>query len=217
MTTALGVRMKTCTRCGMHKPLGEYHRNKRRPDGRESQCRICRAAVYVANVGAYRARDAARVASGAHSASVRHHRARRRASGLCWTSGCPSAAVAGRGGYCTPCAEAGTARKARRRSRARAAIVAEHLEQTDIGGCYLCGEPLDDADGWHVEHVAPLARGGREDYVRVAHAECNLMKSDRFPGEHLKRLHDLGDPRGVDVVALLETGVFRVVEVRTDG
>lgn len=32
---------KTCTRCGETKPLDEYHRDKRRGDGRRADCKEC--------------------------------------------------------------------------------------------------------------------------------------------------------------------------------
>lgn len=33
--------MKTCTTCGETKPLGEFHRDKRKADGRRYQCKAC--------------------------------------------------------------------------------------------------------------------------------------------------------------------------------
>ena len=32
---------KTCTKCGETKPLDDFHRDKRRPDGRRSDCKEC--------------------------------------------------------------------------------------------------------------------------------------------------------------------------------
>lgn len=34
---------KTCTQCGVAKPLDEYHRNKNTQDGRRSECKTCKA------------------------------------------------------------------------------------------------------------------------------------------------------------------------------
>lgn len=36
--------MKPCTRCGTEKPLDEYHRNKRKKDGRDPDCKACASA-----------------------------------------------------------------------------------------------------------------------------------------------------------------------------
>jgi hypothetical protein len=38
---ARGVR--TCSRCGLTKPLEEFHRQATSPDGRNSVCRECRS------------------------------------------------------------------------------------------------------------------------------------------------------------------------------
>lgn len=35
---------KTCTKCGETKPLEEFHRNKRRKDGRYPYCKLCKSA-----------------------------------------------------------------------------------------------------------------------------------------------------------------------------
>lgn len=46
--------------------------------------------------------------------------------------------------------------------------------------CYICGQPVDDTCGWHLDHVRPLAAGGRHclSNLDVACATCNLVKSD---------------------------------------
>ena len=41
--------MKTCTRCGETKSLDDFHRQKSKPDGRRSHCKVCRAAEYLDN------------------------------------------------------------------------------------------------------------------------------------------------------------------------
>jgi len=33
---------KRCTRCGRARPLYMFHRDRRRPDGRRSECKDCR-------------------------------------------------------------------------------------------------------------------------------------------------------------------------------
>ena len=39
--------MKKCTMCGEARPLEEYHKDRRRKDGRTSSCRVCRTAHVV--------------------------------------------------------------------------------------------------------------------------------------------------------------------------
>lgn len=84
--------MKRCARCGATKGLGEFARNTRRVDGRESRCRPCgRAAAAewrAANADSKRANNAAwRAANPGYAAAwraanpdrVRAYDARRRA------------------------------------------------------------------------------------------------------------------------------------------
>ena len=62
------------------------------------------------------------------------------------------------------------------------------------GVCYLCGKPCDTEDRREVngtiicgdmypsiDHVIPLARGGKHSWnnVRLAHRICNSLKSDK--------------------------------------
>ena len=51
--------MKPCTVCGTVKPLDEYHRNKRKKDGRDPNCKACAKAYYQANRARVRAYKAA--------------------------------------------------------------------------------------------------------------------------------------------------------------
>lgn len=55
--------------------------------------------------------------------------------------------------------------------------------------CGLCGDPVDPAIDWpdsmsaSIDHIIPIARGGRHNYenVQLAHLLCNLRKKDRIP------------------------------------
>lgn len=48
------------------------------------------------------------------------------------------------------------------------------------GICHICAQPVNPTD-WHVEHVVPIARGGRDalDNLLPAHPLCNQRKGDR--------------------------------------
>ncbi|ODR06427.1 hypothetical protein BHQ21_11600 [Mycobacterium sherrisii] len=50
--------MKTCTKCGETKPLDAFHRDQRKPDGRQAQCKNCRNAGTAAYQRAYRTANA---------------------------------------------------------------------------------------------------------------------------------------------------------------
>jgi hypothetical protein len=49
--------MKLCRRCGIHKPLDEFGKNKSRQDGRAQYCRECFREI---NLASYRKRQAAK-------------------------------------------------------------------------------------------------------------------------------------------------------------
>lgn len=98
-----------------------------------------------------------------------------------------SAAIA----YCSD-ACARRVRHRRRRARERSAYD-EHVSavlvfERDGWLCHLCGDLCDGRAGpvWRpwaatLDHVIPLARGGRHSYanIRTAHAICNSLKSDQ--------------------------------------
>lgn len=35
--------LKTCSICAQRKPLSDFHKDRNRPDGRRSSCRVCRS------------------------------------------------------------------------------------------------------------------------------------------------------------------------------
>lgn len=39
--TAMEPVVKTCTKCGETKPLSQFHRNRRSPDGHQTYCKPC--------------------------------------------------------------------------------------------------------------------------------------------------------------------------------
>jgi 5-methylcytosine-specific restriction endonuclease McrA len=70
---------------------------------------------------------------------------------------------------------------ARRRARKRDAFVEDvpfdFILQRDLGVCGICQQQILDAD-IHLDHIVPLAAGGRHERsnVQLAHAACNLRK-----------------------------------------
>ena len=66
------------------------------------------------------------------------------------------------------------------------------LHERDGGICHICGEPVpphydkNSGDGWSMDHVVPISRGGTHtwDNVKLAHRRCNSKKNDRLLGEH---------------------------------
>lgn len=53
--------------------------------------------------------------------------------------------------------------------------------ERDEGICGICKESVD-RDDFHIDHVIPLARGGKHSYadVQVAHPVCNSRKGARI-------------------------------------
>ena len=74
-------------------------------------------------------------------------------------------------------------------------ITLKEVARRDNDICYLCGHPVDWNDCSNdngvflvgpnypsVEHVIPIAKGGKHawDNVRLAHCYCNTLKSDKI-------------------------------------
>lgn len=82
-------------------------------------------------------------------------------------------------------AEALRVRVARRKARKLAAFVENvHplvLLERDDGACGICGEDVDPFC-FHMDHIRPLAKGGKHSYAntQLAHPKCNLQKGARY-------------------------------------
>ncbi|WP_216362098.1 HNH endonuclease signature motif containing protein [Pseudonocardia sp. N23] len=102
---------------------------------------------------------------------------------------------AGYSGVITTCSRSCQRRTAARRRRARERnaydedVIAIVVFERDSWLCHLCGTPCDGrpSQTWRplaatLDHVVPLARGGRHSYanVRTAHARCNSLKADQL-------------------------------------
>lgn len=57
----------------------------------------------------------------------------------------------------------------------------KRLYERQRGLCLLCGVSL--ADGYHVDHVVPIAKGGHNnpDNLQLLCAPCNISKRDKLP------------------------------------
>ncbi len=59
--------------------------------------------------------------------------------------------------------------------------LATRLETIQQGKCFICEKPLHrDYEKWHVDHIIPRAKGGKDDENNYAltHEHCNLNKLD---------------------------------------
>ena len=77
-------------------------------------------------------------------------------------------------------------------------VSAEHLAaELERGVCGVCAGPIVDGDATHWDHVVPIAAGGRatDENIRLAHAVCNMVKSDRQGDELAAALEAAGIDR----------------------
>jgi len=60
----------------------------------------------------------------------------------------------------------------------------DSIRERDNSTCHICGTWVSVHDE-SLDHVVPLARGGKHDYgnVKLAHKLCNSKKGDRLMGE----------------------------------
>jgi hypothetical protein len=81
--------------------------------------------------------------------------------------------------------------RVRRHRQARGRVDRAQVWERDQGVCGICGEQAD-PDQWEVDHIVPLAAGGKHilSNVQVAHPACNASKGARGPGIDVTR--DIG-------------------------
>lgn len=193
--------MKTCSRCKSDKPDESFSKNKASPSGRHSVCKACRkevSAAYLADP-AVKQRQAklsaeryaknrerllekrkARYESDKSRALEQNRRWREanlekhRAMCRDWAASHPHAA---------------RAIVARRRAR-KAGASGSHtkddvlaLQKAQGGVCVACHADL--GDGFHVDHIIPLTRGGSDsaENLQLLCPTCNRVKSNKLPHE----------------------------------
>lgn len=186
---------KRCTKCDALKPVGEFFKESRRPDGLQSRCKVCVSAylhrwqrenpervrasrLKQRSSPAYRARENASRAANrdAHNEYHRAYRAanRERINEI-------GAAYHERAKIEKP--EQIAARSIRRHQRERAAGRITKAQKRAIwdahdGRCYICHR-----DAEQYDHVRPLAAGGTNDpaNIRPICAACNARKGSAWP------------------------------------
>lgn len=151
--------MKTCSKCDLSKPLTEFNRSSRR--GYQSRCRACQKTAY-------------------QETRARHKRLMKRAN----TTRHEADPIARR--------LSNAATKARQlgctvESFTSADLLAHWGSRgIDPTRCYYTGEPL--GDGWHIDHMTPLSRGGAHAVWNLVPctASVNISKHDRTADEYLQ-------------------------------
>lgn len=163
---------KQCRKCGQTKPIVDFHTHSRMADGHLNACKACQNA-YTKERNKLRDPEAERDRQAAWRAANpdRWKEIRDRAQENSRTNG-----TAGR---------SAVARRARK-SVATVAPVSINGVIADHGmHCSICDKPIADRRQLTVDHIIPLARGGRHaaENLRPAHRACNSWKCDRLPLE----------------------------------
>lgn len=161
---------RVCCSCKVAKPLSEYHRYSRSPDGRQKKCKEC-CAAYQREYNRIHGETRAQRRAAQAAANLERERAAKRR-------------------WAILNAERKRETRHRRRARLRAAVVGEiDLSLLDAETCGLCGDAIDpdlvypDPMSRSLDHVVPLASGGShaQDNLQWAHWICNVRKGSRLP------------------------------------
>ena len=177
---------KRCSKCGEIKPLSEFYRLGRSPDGRQRWCKPCASAQrqqwYEANPARKSEHDARSYARnrGKRLLQVRHYQQ---------THPQERAVITNRWRKQHPDEEKSSAARRHARRRGYQDAPVEHVDLRAVfgrysGRCGICGQPV----SWETadfDHIIPLKRGGSHtfDNLQPAHRSCNRKKGDKLPGE----------------------------------
>jgi 5-methylcytosine-specific restriction endonuclease McrA len=173
---------KRCCRCGIVKDRGEFYKNKGRPDGIQTICKVCTKAQ---NRAYKQQRPQFWREAPSFGKLTDAQRQRRDERAREWRSQNPDRHRANVAGWRerNPLKARETLRKseAKRRARKLARFVDDVdslvvLEAYD-GACGICGRDVDPM-AFDVDHVVPLSVGGDHSYANTqpAHPSCNRRK-----------------------------------------
>lgn len=201
---------KRCPKCELTKDISEFHKNKSRPGGYCSECKLCVLTRAKRNYNAdpekhrlkvQRWRDAnpGKSAEVARNSRKRHPEAVKASQKKYKAANKEKMASMYRQWY-----EANYDKvlEANRKARAKKRnVYSEPYSTQDIidewgKSCHLCGVEIDlslprrDPLGLHLDHVIPLSKNGPDIIANVkpAHSFCNLSKKDKLTPSALSEL-----------------------------
>ena len=172
-TTGKGIKMKTCIKCGMTKPVAEFYKQASKSDGLNSYCKVC-AKDYAAKWDAINLDK--RMAN--HAKYRAENRCKVRAAFSKWLSANPEANRIRSNNYRALKQQAGG-----KLSRG----LAERLFKLQRGKCACgCKQPL--GDDYHLDHRMPLVLGGTntDDNMQLLRATCNQQKHAKNPVDFMQ-------------------------------
>lgn len=176
---------KTCTKCGIDKPLNDYYDSENGRDGKESRCKQCKSSYYRARykanpepqrTQALKWAEANRERSRANALKrSRSNREQQRNKSRAWRAANPQKAKS-----------QDYARRAR-----KAHAVPQRWKRTTCPDhlCYWCGTTLT-PEITHIDHIMPISLGGQDTPDNTANtcASCNLTKNNTHPLAWLARI-----------------------------
>ena len=181
---------KRCSKCGVIKTVGEFHKDVSRLDGLQCWCKMCFKAYREANPEKKRAADKAYYERNREKklAVIKAYRE----ANLEKISACqktyrednPEKILARRKAYYEANPEKIRAKVAKRRARKNGAAGQASAEQRAArwdyysGKCYICGAPAE-----AIDHVIPLDKGGSNwsANLRPICKRCNSTKGAKWP------------------------------------
>ena len=188
---------KICTRCKERKPLDEFNRMSKSPDGRQKWCNGCRSEYRISNRESKAAYDRAR-----YEADPERHRTRARESRR---NNPDYLTKYNRAYYQKNSKKIATnvqkwqqdnpdkSRAIKVRHKAAKRNAAGYFTDADIqnllrsqhGHCVYC--KCDITGSYTVDHITPLSRGGTNwpDNLQLVCASCNSSKKDKTHEEYV--------------------------------
>lgn len=165
--------MKTCTKCGVQKPLDEFSKNGR---FKRAQCKTCCAAIT--------------------RKWNKENPEKSKEQGRAWRLANPDRKreLDAEWHKNNPCKDRRRINNQNRRARKRevggrlSQGLAERLFKLQRGKCACgCKQPL--GDDYHRDHIMPLALGGSntDDNIQLLRATCNLQKRAKHPVDFMQQ------------------------------
>ena len=185
---------KVCTKCGVDKPIEDFHRDKTASGGHSRRCKVCA----IKHVSAWARNNKARVNAknakwkSEHKSNVlkaaalyreKNREECRRRIQDCKDRNRDAVRAYGRA-YIRLNKVRANEIWHKRRARLMEATVEdvrrEDVWSRDNGVCHICGEECDHGS-WHLDHVVALANGGEHSMINVAvsHPLCNQRKGTK--------------------------------------
>jgi HNH endonuclease len=169
---------KACCSCGCERPIDQFVRDKKRPDGRSPRCKTCRLAYYQANrerilkqYAEYQSANAGQLKTQKREYFEKKF-FYKRSHGIVFRSGLRGI---------------DSAIEARQLTRKIAWLWKEQR-----GICPITGRRLT-ADNAHLDHIIPLKKGGTEEIgnLRWVHRDANYAKRDLLDHDFLQLCLDV--------------------------